>query len=70
MVGGIFSMLGGGFKLVSKMLGFLWMKKAIERDILAKDLKNIKEKTNVKKDIARNSAADRRKRLRSHVKHK
>jgi isocitrate lyase len=46
------------------------MKKAIERDILAKDLKNIKEKTNVKKDIARNSAADRRKRLRSHVKHK
>ena len=64
---GIFSAIGGVAKLAGRLLGFLWMKKAIERDILAKDLKNIKEKTNVKKDIARSSAADRRKRLRSHV---
>jgi hypothetical protein len=65
---GIFSAIGGVAKLAGKLLGFIWMKRAIEGQILKEDLKKIKEKTNVKKDIARSSAADRRKRLRSSVK--
>ncbi len=53
---------------MGKAMGFIFMKRAIEGKILKEDLKKIKEKTNVKKDIARSSAADRRKRLRSSVK--
>tara|TARA_R110002110_G_scaffold377328_1_gene587816 strand:+ start:611 stop:820 length:210 start_codon:yes stop_codon:yes gene_type:complete len=64
---GIFSAISTIGNLMGKLMGFVFMKRAIEGSILKKDLKNIKEKTNVKKDIARSSAADRRKRLRSSV---
>ena len=65
---GIFSAISTIGNLMGKAMGFIFMKRAIEGKILKEDLKKIKEKTNVKKDIARSSAADRRKRLRSSVK--
>jgi hypothetical protein len=61
---GIFSAIGGVAKLAGKLLGFLWMKKAVEGSMLKKDMKQINEAKNVKKNIDRASAADRRKRLR------
>ena len=57
---GIFSAIGGVAKLAGKLLGFLWMKKAVEGSMLKKDMKQINEAKNVKKNIDRASAADRR----------
>jgi hypothetical protein len=67
---GIFSMLGGGFKLITKMMSFLFLKKAVEGSMLKKDMKQIKKAKNVKKNIARSSSADRRKRMQRFVKFK
>tara|TARA_R100000655_G_C2995974_1_gene193740 strand:- start:2322 stop:2528 length:207 start_codon:yes stop_codon:yes gene_type:complete len=67
---GIFSALSGGFKLITKMMGFLFMKKAVEGSILKKDMKQIKKAKDVKKNIARSSSADRRKRMQRFVKPK
>jgi len=67
---GIFSALSGGFKLITKMMGFLFMKKAVEGSILKKDMKQIKKAKDVKKNIARSSSADRRKRMQRFVKSK
>jgi hypothetical protein len=67
---GIFSMLGGGFKLITKMMGFLFMKRAVEGSILKKDMKQIKKAKDVKKNIARSSSAIRRKRMQRFLKSK
>tara|TARA_Y100000401_G_scaffold74236_1_gene60207 strand:- start:2897 stop:3109 length:213 start_codon:yes stop_codon:yes gene_type:complete len=61
---GIFSAIGGVAKLAGKLLGALWIKRAVEGSMLKKDMKQINEAKNVKKNIDRASAADRRKRLR------
>ena len=67
---GIFSAIGGIAKLGSKLLGFLFMKKAVEGSILKKDMKQIKKAKDVKKNIARSSSADRRKRMQRFLKSK